>query len=136
MAKKEPKSEFEAFHPIVCERLRKLEAKRARLTGQREKAVSARDKAETDLRECGSDETKKRDRLNADYGEACLKIDDLAAKLSDVKKGIFMTVEYADQSELFPDPDTFNAPEEDDEKGDGEDEAQGRLRPVGEPAGG
>jgi hypothetical protein len=120
------------FEGVVCERLRRLRDKNARWTGQREKMFKARDAADAALNDVSASESKKRSDLLSDYGEAVRKIKDLDHKLRDCQKSIDQTIEYADQSELFSDPDTFNAPDEDAEGEDGE--GQGELkdtRPVG-----
>lgn len=116
------KAQWQPFEGVVCERLRKLRDKAARYRSQRDKAFKSRDAADAELNETSASEEKKRDRLLADYGEASRKIKDLDHKLRDVDKSIDQTIEYADQAELFPDPDTFNAPDDEGEDGDGEED--------------
>lgn len=119
------KAKYEAFEGVVCERLRKLRDKGARYRGQRDKAFKARDAADAALNETSSSEEKKRANLLSDYGEAVRRIKDLDHKLRDIDKSIDQTIEYADQAELFPDPDTFNAPDEED--GEGEEESDKQM---------
>ena len=112
MAKKET---WQQFDGVVCERMRRLSAKEDRLLSRREKLFKAKDKADADLNETGTVEKSKRDRLLADYGEAVRRIRDVDHKLKAIQKDLRDTMKHCDQAELFPDPDTFNAPAEEDE---------------------
>lgn len=107
---------YEAFAPVVCERLRRLRDRSARYRRQRDKQFKARDAADAGLNETQTSEKTKRDRLLSDYGEAVRKIKDLDAKIREAEKAIDETIEYADQGELFNDPDSFTPPAE--ESGD------------------
>lgn len=119
------KDEFAPFAGVVCERLRRLRDKSARFRRQRDKMFKARDKADAELNETASNETTKRTRLLSDYGEACRRIKDLDSKIRDCDKGIDETIEYADQGELFPDPNTFVPPTDPkDEGGEAGDDAE------------
>lgn len=119
------------FEGVVCERMRRLAAKIDRWEAQREKAFKARDAADAGLNEIGASESKKRTELLSDFGDSVRKIKDLDHKLRDAIKAIAETLRYADQAELFDDPDTFNAPS-DDEASEGEEQAELKdARPVG-----
>lgn len=122
MAKK-----YEQYDGVVCERLRRLAAKIVRWEAQRDKAFKARDAADAGLNETSLSETKKRNELLVDYAESVRKMKDLDHKLRDATKAVSETLRYGDQKELFPDPDTFNAPEDDGDE-DGEGEKQGELK--------
>lgn len=114
MAKNNQK-EFQPFSAVVCERLRRLRDRGAKFRNQRDKQFKARDSADASLNDTGKDETAKRSRLMADYGEAVRKIKDLDGKIRDIDKAIDETIEYADQGELFDDPDTFTPPPDGDD---------------------
>lgn len=118
------KAKYEAFEAVVCERQRRLHGKIERWLGQRDKAFAAYKKADAELNETSASEEKKRDRLLAEYGEAWRKIKDLDHKIKDAQKALLLTIKYGDQAELFPDPDTFNAPDEEDGS---EDESEEQM---------
>lgn len=129
------KTDWEPFSGVVCERLRRLRDKAGRARARREKLFKARDAADAGLNECGKDETKKRERLLSEYGDAVRGIKDLDHKIRDFEKAIDETIEHADQAELFDDPDTFTPPS-DPEEGGGESEGEGPKTPENETASG
>ena len=126
------KTDWEPFSGVVCERLRRLRDKAGRARARREKLFKARDAADAGLNECGKDETKKRERLLSEYGDAVRGIKDLDHKIRDFEKAIDETIQHADQAELFDDPDTFTPPADPNEEGEGgEGEGEGAKEPEG-----
>lgn len=113
MAKKgtKPKSSSELPEPFTrgaCQRLRRLAGHRNTTITEKKKAIEARDKVEDDIQKCSDGETKKKDRLKADYYDWVHKIQDCNNNLKYFENLIIETIEQGDDLELIetidPDP--------------------------------